>query len=88
VDLANHSDSVSRVRFDFKLSAGESASRSLACSAIADYFSTGDNHGRIGMDGMNVKYWPNKITAANAGWRTQFRFRGSRHRPGVAEFYR
>jgi hypothetical protein len=31
--------------------------------------------------------WPNKITAAKAGWRTQFRFRGSRHRPGVAEFY-
>jgi hypothetical protein len=24
-----------------------------------------------------------KITAHNAGWRTQFRFRGSRHRPGV-----
>jgi hypothetical protein len=32
--------------------------------------------------------WPNQITAANAGWRTQFRYRGSRHRPGVAEFYR
>jgi hypothetical protein len=32
--------------------------------------------------------WPNQITAANAGWRTQFRFRGSRRRPGVAEFYR
>jgi hypothetical protein len=31
---------------------------------------------------------PNQITAANAGWRTQFRFRGSRHRPGVADFYR
>jgi hypothetical protein len=31
---------------------------------------------------------PNQITAANAGWRGQFRFRGSRHRPGVAEFYR
>ena len=30
----------------------------------------------------------NKITAANAGWGTQFRIRGSRHRPGVAEFYR
>jgi hypothetical protein len=30
----------------------------------------------------------NKVTAANAGWRTQFRFRGSRHRPGVAEFWR
>jgi len=30
----------------------------------------------------------NQITAANAGWRTQFRFRGSHHRPGVAEFYR
>ena len=28
---------------------------------------------------------PNKITAANAGWRSQFRFRGSRHRPSVAE---
>jgi hypothetical protein len=26
-----------------------------------------------------------KITAANAGWRTQFRFRGLRQRPGVAE---
>jgi hypothetical protein len=30
----------------------------------------------------------NQITTANAGWRWQFRFRGSRHRPGVAEFYR
>ena len=30
----------------------------------------------------------NQITAANAGWRIQFRFRGSRHRPGVAEFNR
>jgi hypothetical protein len=29
---------------------------------------------------------PNKITPANAGWRIQFRFAGSRHRPGVAEF--
>ena len=29
---------------------------------------------------------PNEVTAANAGWRSQFRFRGSRHRPGVAEF--
>jgi len=28
----------------------------------------------------------NQITTANAGWRTQFRFRGSRHRPGVAEY--
>jgi len=27
-----------------------------------------------------------QITAANAGWRTQLRFRGSRHRTGVAEF--
>lgn len=31
---------------------------------------------------------PNKITAHNAGWRSQFRFRGSPHRPGVCEFYR
>jgi hypothetical protein len=30
----------------------------------------------------------NKITAANAGWCSQFRIRGSRHRPGVAEFRR
>jgi hypothetical protein len=29
-----------------------------------------------------------KIAAGNAGWRCQFRCRGSRHRPGVAEFYR
>jgi len=28
---------------------------------------------------------PNQITSANAEWRAQFRFRGSRHRPGVAE---
>ena len=28
----------------------------------------------------------NQITTAKAGWRTQFRFRGSRHRPGVAEY--
>jgi hypothetical protein len=30
----------------------------------------------------------NKITAHNAGWPLQFRFRGSRHRPGVCEFWR
>jgi hypothetical protein len=27
----------------------------------------------------------NQITVANARWRTRFRFRGSRHRPGVAK---
>jgi hypothetical protein len=27
----------------------------------------------------------NKVTAANAGWPDQFRIRGSRHWPGVAE---
>jgi len=32
--------------------------------------------------------WPNKITSANAGERFGFRFRGSRHGPGVAEFWR
>lgn len=31
---------------------------------------------------------PNQITTANAGWRNQFRFRGSRHRPSVTEFRR
>src|SRR5689334_5939677 len=31
---------------------------------------------------------PNKNTSANAGWALPFRFRGSRHRPGVAEFWR
>jgi hypothetical protein len=30
----------------------------------------------------------NKITAANAGWPLQFRIRGSRRWPGVAEFCR
>ena len=30
----------------------------------------------------------NKITAHNAGWRTQFRFAGSVFRPGVCEFWR
>lgn len=30
----------------------------------------------------------NQITAANAGWRGQFRCRGSRPRPGAAEFWR
>jgi hypothetical protein len=30
----------------------------------------------------------NQITTANAGWRTQFRFRSSRHRPGVCELHR
>jgi hypothetical protein len=30
----------------------------------------------------------NKITAANAGWRIQFRFRGLRHRPGAPKFNR
>jgi len=32
--------------------------------------------------------WPNKIAGANAGWRSQFRFRGSRHIPGVAQLSR
>jgi hypothetical protein len=31
---------------------------------------------------------PNQITAANAGWRIQFRFRGVTSSPGVAEFWR
>jgi hypothetical protein len=31
-----------------------------------------------------MKTKANKITAANAGWRTQFHIRGSRHQPGVA----
>jgi hypothetical protein len=35
---------------------------------------------------MTSKGSPNQITAANAGWRWQFRFRGPCHRPGVAEF--
>jgi hypothetical protein len=30
----------------------------------------------------------NKITAHNAGWRTQFRFAGSVFWSGVCEFYR
>ncbi len=29
-----------------------------------------------------------KIGAANAGWRSQFRIRGSRHRPGMADLSR
>ena len=40
----------------------------------------------FGMD--HTKKMPNKITAHNAGWRTQFRYRGSRHQPGVCEFCR
>jgi len=35
-----------------------------------------------------MKKKPNKITARNAGWPLQFRFRGSFHRPGVREFWR
>ena len=31
---------------------------------------------------------PNKITARNAGWASQFRFRGLRQWSGVREFYR
>jgi hypothetical protein len=31
---------------------------------------------------------PNKVTAANAGWTFQFRIRGLRRRPGMAEFCR
>jgi len=31
---------------------------------------------------------PNQITAANAGWRFQFRFAVHGLVPGVAEFYR
>ena len=30
----------------------------------------------------------NQIPTANAGWRTQFRFRGLPNRPGEAEFWR
>jgi hypothetical protein len=53
-----------------------------------------DLFGRCYFESLQVKgagsmsISPNQITAANAGWRTQFRFRGSRHRPGVAEFHR
>ena len=36
----------------------------------------------------NQRSHKNKVTAANAGWRIQFRLRGSPHRPGVAEFFR
>ena len=32
--------------------------------------------------------FPNQIAIANAGRRWQFRFRGSHHAPGVAEFFR
>ena len=31
---------------------------------------------------------PNQITAHNAGWPSQFRFRGLCHWPGVCEFHR
>ena len=31
--------------------------------------------------------WSNQITAANAGWRTQFYFLDSSDRPRVAAFY-
>jgi hypothetical protein len=41
---------------------------------------------RVGDVAMNTL--PNQITTANAGWRTQFRFRGSRRWSGVAEFKR
>lgn len=37
---------------------------------------------------MCMDVLPNQAIAANAGGRTQFRLRGSRHRPGVAEFWR
>jgi len=30
----------------------------------------------------------NKVGAANAGWSSQFRFRGLRHRPGMADLHR
>jgi len=39
----------------------------------------------LGGKGIEV---PNQITAHNAGWRLLFRYRGSRHRPGVCEFNR
>ncbi len=32
--------------------------------------------------------WSINIAGANAGWRTQFRFRWSRHRSGVARLVR
>ena len=35
-----------------------------------------------------MKSSPNQITAATAGGLIQFCFRGSRPRPGVAEFWR
>jgi hypothetical protein len=38
--------------------------------------------------GATMRGLPNQITTANAGWRTQFRFRGSRYQPGVCEFQR
>jgi len=37
---------------------------------------------------MSKEKRPNKITARNAGWAPQFRFRGSCQWPGVREFHR
>jgi hypothetical protein len=50
-------------------------------------FKTSCKSMELHMDG-NEYQTANQITAHNAGWRTQFRFRGSRHQPGVCEFCR
>jgi len=37
---------------------------------------------------LKMNAWADQITAAHTGWRTQFRLRGPRHRPGVVEVCR
>ena len=55
--------------------------------------------GRGGIDGSGMfdfrkiemtmeRRLSNKVGAANAGWASQVRFRGLRHRPGMADLFR
>ena len=66
------------------------------CAGICDGVGRG-GHG--GIDGAGMidfrkiemtmeRRLSNKVGAANAGWASQVRFRGLRHRPGMADLFR
>jgi hypothetical protein len=45
-------------------------------------------HGFTEADYFSMSRLPNKVGPANAGWPSQLRFRGLRHRPGMADLTR
>jgi hypothetical protein len=59
---------------------GSPAAKPVLTNRMREIFT----YGSVGGAGSN----PGPYPAHNAGRRTQFRFRGSRHRSGVCEFHR